>query len=64
MKISGSKFEAARLASGLTRSEIAVAIGQTHVRVWQLGTEETSNVNQLVGEKLAELCKVEVGDLV
>jgi len=60
MKINGKKLEAARTAARVTRSNLAVGIGQTHVRVWQLCTEAESNVNELVGNKLAEMLNVPV----
>ena len=53
MKISGNKVELARKQAGLSRNEIARAIGMTDVRAWQICTDEVSNVNDVIATVLA-----------
>jgi transcriptional regulator with XRE-family HTH domain len=60
MKISGARVEQARQQAGLSRADIARAIGMSEVRAWQLCTEESSNVNNIIASVLAKKLGVSV----
>ena len=64
MKINGRRLMAAREAANVTRAELAVVADLTHVRIWQLETEEVSNINENVGKAIAKRLKIGTDELV
>lgn len=54
MKISGSKLRAARKAAGFTCDGIAGAADLTPRRIWQIETDEVSNLNRNAVESICK----------
>jgi transcriptional regulator with XRE-family HTH domain len=52
--ISGQKLQSARMAKGISRSDLAKALGLTYTRVWQMETDAVSRVNELT---LKAMCR-------
>lgn len=63
MKINGAKLAEARRNARVTRIELAAVADLTHVRIWQLETEEESNVNENVAKAIAKHLKVKLESL-
>jgi hypothetical protein len=59
MRISGNKFEAARLAANCARSELEKLTFLSRQRIWQLSTEEESIVGDLAGYVIAKRLNVQ-----
>ena len=64
MKISGSKFKEAFDKSGLTLREVGDSGGVTPGRVWQISTDEVSNVNPVAVRAMAKKMKVKPEELI
>lgn len=54
MKISGAKLKAARELAGKKRSELAAVANLSPVRIWQIETDEVSNVKDWCVTAMAE----------
>ncbi len=63
MKISGKWLKHFREESFLTRNELAEVAGVSHQRIWQMETDETSNINPVIGRLIAKKLKVTINDL-
>jgi transcriptional regulator with XRE-family HTH domain len=58
VKINGVKLKEAREQAGVTRSELAVVADLSHVRIWQMETEDESNVNENIVKAIANRLNV------
>jgi len=63
MKINGAKLMAARQRENITRAELGIVAGVTHVRIWQLEKEVESNINVNVLKAIAKKLGVRTDQL-
>jgi DNA-binding XRE family transcriptional regulator len=63
MKVSGTKLMQARIDAGKTRTELAKIAMVSYTRIFQIETDEVSEVNDLAVVTMAKALKVKPEEL-
>jgi len=63
LKINGLKMMEIRQKKNITRADVGAVAGVTHVRIWQIEQNESSNINPIVLKAIAKKLGVKPEEL-